>query len=58
MSDDKTNRGEPDRSLINLHEPYEVQYWTRTLGITEQQLRQAVQAVGPSVSAVRRHLGK
>jgi hypothetical protein len=27
MSDDKTNRGQPDRSKTNMSEDYEVQYW-------------------------------
>ena len=31
MADDKTNRGEPDRSRINMSEDYEVKYWTERL---------------------------
>ena len=34
MSDDKMNRGEPDRSRINLDEDYEVSYWSERFGIT------------------------
>lgn len=58
MSDDKTKRGEPDRSLISLNEKYEIDYWTKALGVTEAQLRNAVAKVGNSAAAVRRHLGK
>lgn len=58
MSDDKTKRGPPDSQRINVNEPYEVAYWTKTLGVSEQKLRDAVRAVGVSVAAVRRHLGK
>lgn len=58
MADDKTKRGEPDRSLISLKETYEVAYWTKALGVTEAQLRSAVAKVGNSAAAVRRHLGK
>jgi hypothetical protein len=58
MSDDLKNKGPQDRSKINVNEPWEVRYWTKELGCTEQQLRAAVSAVGVSASAVRRHLGK
>jgi hypothetical protein len=58
MTDDLNNRGPQDRSRINVNEPHELRYWTKELGVTESQLRAAVQAVGVSVSAVRTHLGK
>ena len=35
MADDKRNTGSPDRDRINLSEDYEVQYWTKELGISE-----------------------
>jgi hypothetical protein len=41
-----------------VNEPYEVSYWTKTLGVSEQKLRDAVKAVGVSVAAIRKHLGK
>jgi len=58
MSNDKTKSGSPDRDRINLNEDYEVQYWTKALGVTAAQLKEAVKAVGPTAAAVRRHLGK
>jgi hypothetical protein len=58
MSDDLTNRGSQDRSRINVNESHELRYWTKELGVTEAQLRAAVQAVGVSVTEVRAHLGK
>ncbi len=54
MSDDKTKTGGQDRKRINLNEDYEV----RDLGVTEQQLRDAVKAVGDSADKVREHLKK
>jgi len=42
MSDNLHNRGPQDRSRINLNEKWEVQYWTRELGVTEEELEQAV----------------
>lgn len=58
MSDDKTKRRPQDASKINIHEPYEVNYWTAKWNITKSQLVTAVKAVGVSSSAVARHLGK
>ncbi|WP_296949435.1 DUF3606 domain-containing protein [uncultured Massilia sp.] len=58
MSDDLHDRGPQDRSRINLSERWEVQYWTKALGVTPEQLEQAVKAAGSSADAVRQHLNK
>ena len=42
----------------NVHESHEVAYWTKALGVSADELRKAVQAVGPMAEAVRKHLGK
>lgn len=47
-----------DASKINIHEPYEVNYWTDALECKKAQLVSAVKAVGVSAAAVRKHLGK
>jgi len=49
-------RGLQDRSKINMHEPHEVQYWTKHLKITKQQLQNAVDKVGNAAAAVRKEL--
>jgi len=49
-------RGPQDRSRINVNESHELRYWTKELGVTEEQLRAAVKAAGVSASAVREHL--
>lgn len=56
MSDDLKNRGAQDRSRINVNEAHELHYWTKELNVSEDQLREAVQAVGVSAAAVRSHL--
>ena len=56
MPDNKSDRGEPDRSEINIHEPYEVEYWSKRLGVTPDELRTAVTHVGPSVRSVEREI--
>jgi hypothetical protein len=56
--DDKTKIGSPDSKLINVNENYEVEYWTKELGITKDKLKEAVTAVGTSAAAVREYLKK
>lgn len=56
MADDKTNIGSPDRDRISLGEDYEIRNWTPSLGVSEAELREAVDAVGNSVDAVRAYL--
>lgn len=58
MPDDPSKRGPADRSRINIHEPYELRYWTQHFGVTEQQLKACVAKVGVMVSDVKRCLGK
>jgi hypothetical protein len=40
MADDKTKRGKPDRSRININD-YEKTYWKEELGVSGQQLAAA-----------------
>ena len=58
MADDKTNRGQPDRSKINMEEDYEVKYWTRHFGVTPEELQAVVDRVGNSAAAVAKEFGK
>jgi hypothetical protein len=58
MSDDTTRRGPPDPARINVNQSWELRYWSEKLGVTEQELRRAVEAAGVMVEDVRRHLGK
>ncbi len=54
--DNLSNRGQPDRSKINMHEAHEVKYWTHQLGVTKDQLQKVVDKVGNSAAAVRKEL--
>ena len=58
MSDNLQDRGARDRSRINVNEEWELRYWTKELGLSEDELRQAVKEAGTTVEAVRRHVGK
>jgi hypothetical protein len=56
VADDKTKVGGQDRARINMHEDYEVRDWTQSLGVTEERLQEAVDAVGDQAEAVREYL--
>jgi hypothetical protein len=58
MADDLSNRGPQDRSRVNVNEEWERRWWCKEFGCTEQQLRDAVRAVGVSADKVRQHLKK
>ena len=56
MSDDKTKSGGQDRSRINVNEDYELRDWSQKFGVTPDELKAAVAAVGTSASDVEAHL--
>jgi len=56
MSDDKTQAHGQDRTRISLEEDYEVRDWSARLGITPDELRAAVKAVGNEAAKVRQYL--
>jgi hypothetical protein len=56
MSDDKSKRGKQDRMSINIHEDFEIRYWSKELGITPNQLKEMVQQLGNSAETIRRAL--
>jgi hypothetical protein len=56
MADDKSNVGGQDRTRINMNQDYEVRDWSKKFGVTPEQLRAAVEAVGSNAQDVERHL--
>lgn len=56
MSDDKSKSGGQDRKLISLSEDYEVRDWSKKFGVTPDELKAAVKAVGNDAAAVEAHL--
>ncbi len=46
------------RKVIALDDDFELRYWTAALGVTQQELRSAVQAVGKRAADVRQFLGR
>jgi hypothetical protein len=46
----------PQNEHIDVSRADEVAYWTKALAIDEQQLRNAVKAVGSRLADIRRHI--
>lgn len=58
MADDKSKTGWQDDIRINVNQDYEARDWAKKFGVTVDQLKAAVRAVGPMVKDVRKYLGK
>jgi len=56
MSDDKTKVGGQDRTRINTSQDYEVEDWAKKFGVSADQLKAAVRAVGSNAKDVEAHL--
>ncbi|MGZ5245226.1 MAG: DUF3606 domain-containing protein [Bacteroidia bacterium] len=56
MPDHKNQRHSPDSRRINPNENHEVQYWKTKFGITENQLKKAVEKAGTSRDAILNYL--
>jgi hypothetical protein len=56
MADNPNIRGDGDRQRINVDQDHEVRYWSQKLGVTADELREAVRAVGPMANAVEQRL--
>jgi Protein of unknown function (DUF3606) len=54
--DDLKKRAAADRSKINMHEDWEVKYWTKHLGVSRQKLQKAIDKVGNAAAEVRKEL--
>ena len=56
MADDLNERDLRDRSRINVNQPHELTYWSRKFGVSQDEVRNAVQQVGPMADKVQQHL--
>ncbi|MDP2789420.1 MAG: DUF3606 domain-containing protein [bacterium] len=56
MPDDKNIKRPLDNKRIDINDPQEVRNWCKSLGCTEAELKQAVNAVGTSAEKVREYL--
>jgi hypothetical protein len=56
MSDDKS-KTVAERRRINIHEDYELRFWSKKFGVSPNELRCAVSKVGVFADDVARELG-
>lgn len=56
MSDDRTKAHGQDRERINVHEDYELRDWSKSMGVSQEELKKAVAAVGDRAEKVREYL--
>ena len=58
MSDDLKIRQPIDGTKVNVNQPWELNYWTKKLGVTEAELLKAVDKVGPGEKDIKKYLNK
>jgi hypothetical protein len=58
MADNLKQTGKPDDARINVEQDHELDYWSGKFGVTRDEIRAAVKAVGPMVKDVGERLGK
>jgi hypothetical protein len=56
MADNLQQRGGRDRQRIDVNEDYELRDWSKKFGVTKEQLKEAVQAVGNESDKVEQFL--
>ena len=54
--DDKKHPGNPDRQRIDVNEDYELTDWSQKFGVSREELKEAVQAVGTMAKDVEEFL--
>lgn len=57
MSDDLKITQPEDPNKINVKQPWELNYWSKSFGVSKEVIVGAVEKVGPLVLNVKRHLG-
>ena len=58
MADDRKQTGRQDDERINPDQDHELKYWAEKFGVSRDELRKAVQAAGPMVKDVQRHINR
>jgi hypothetical protein len=51
-----TKRASPDRSKIDVEDENQVKYWTKALGISKDDIFEAIDKVGNAAATVRKEL--
>jgi hypothetical protein len=56
MSELPNESGAAGSARIDVDEPAQLEHWSKSLGVTPEQLRDVVAAAGDQVDAVRQHI--
>jgi Protein of unknown function (DUF3606) len=56
MTDNLNRKGPDDAARINIHEAYELTYWSKKLGAPKEKIIEAVKLVGAMVKDVKKEL--
>ena len=56
MPDNLQNRGGRDRARIDVNQDYELRDWSKKFGVSPEQLKEAIQAVGDQAERVEEFL--
>ncbi|MES2456452.1 MAG: DUF3606 domain-containing protein [Bacteroidota bacterium] len=56
MADDKTKQDGRDDAKIDINDASELEYASKSLGVTPNRVREAVEAVGPNREKVKQFL--
>ena len=56
MPDDLSKKGPADKAKVNVNEPRELKYWTKTLNVAEEKFKAALKAVGTRLEDIRKQL--
>ena len=56
MPDDKSKPGGQDRTRIDVSQAYELRDWAKKFGVSEDELKAAVNQAGDQADAVERQL--
>jgi hypothetical protein len=56
MSSNATAEDLRSKRLISLEQEYEIRYWTKSLRVTEEYLRQLIATYGPNEMTIREAL--
>ena len=58
MADDTSKTGGQDRQRINVNQDFELRDWSKSLGCTPEELKDAVAAVGDRAETVKQYLSE
>ena len=58
MSDSTQSAGGQDRKRINVNQDYELRDWSQKFGVTPDELKAAVRAVGDQADKVKDYLSR